>query len=61
MGRFRPSSGEGSCSFTLLGYRSKMRDADKLTPADPSDLAAALAYRLRSGDPGPTIDALERK
>ncbi len=24
-----------------------MPDADKLTPADPSDLAAALAYALR--------------
>jgi hypothetical protein len=33
--------------FTCLGYRLPMADADKLTPADPSDLAAALAYALR--------------
>lgn len=33
--------------FARLGYRPKMPDADKLTPADPSDLAAALAYALR--------------
>ena len=31
-----------------LGYRPEMSDpADKLTPADPSDLAAALAFALR--------------
>ena len=34
--------------FTSVGYRPPMSDApDKLTPADPSDLAAALAYALR--------------
>jgi hypothetical protein len=33
--------------FTRLGYRPLMPDVDKLTPADPSDLAAALAFALR--------------
>ena len=34
--------------FTHLGYRPPMPDpADKLMPADPSDLAAALAFALR--------------
>jgi hypothetical protein len=32
---------------TLLDYRPPMPDVDKLAPADPSDLAAALAYALR--------------
>jgi hypothetical protein len=32
-------------SIPALGL--KMPDANKLTPADPSDLAAALAFRLR--------------
>ena len=31
----------------LLDYRPPMPDADKFAPADPSDLAAALAYALR--------------
>jgi hypothetical protein len=34
-------------SFAVRGYPSVMPDADKLTPADPSDLANALAYALR--------------
>jgi hypothetical protein len=29
-----------------VGYRPRLPDADKLTPADPSDLAAALANAL---------------
>jgi hypothetical protein len=34
--------------FTCFGYRRPMPDpADKLTPADPSDLVGALAYALR--------------
>jgi hypothetical protein len=34
--------------FSLLGYRRLMPDPDeKLTPADPDDLAAALAFALR--------------
>ncbi len=31
--------------FTRLGYRRQMREADKLTPADPSDLASHCATR----------------
>jgi hypothetical protein len=33
--------------FTPLGYLPPMPDADKLAPADPSDLASALAFALR--------------
>jgi len=34
--------------FTHLGYRETMVDsADKLTPVDPRDLAATLAFALR--------------
>jgi hypothetical protein len=32
--------------FTRTGYRLAAPDFDKLTPANPSDLAAALAYAL---------------
>ena len=33
--------------FTAPHYRPPMADPDTLTPADPSDLAAALAFALR--------------
>jgi hypothetical protein len=33
--------------FKPPGYRLPMHDAGKLTPADPSNLAAELAYALR--------------
>jgi hypothetical protein len=34
--------------FSTVGYRPPMPDpAEKLTPADPTDLAAALAFALR--------------
>ena len=33
--------------FPAGRYRSRMSDADKLTPADPRDLAEALAFALR--------------
>ena len=33
--------------FTSQRYPAAMPDADKLTPADPSDLADAIAYALR--------------
>ncbi len=33
--------------FTPLGGREHMADPDKLTPADPRDLADALAFALR--------------
>jgi hypothetical protein len=43
-------------AFSKVGYRPSMHDADKLKPADPSDLAAALFFALRyqgrkSGEP----------
>ncbi len=34
-------------TFPLCGYPACMLDADKLTPADPSDLTDAIAYALR--------------
>jgi hypothetical protein len=40
----------GACvlvSFTTLSYPPLMPDAEKLTPADPSDVADALASGLR--------------
>ena len=33
--------------FRAGRYRSRMSDADKLTPADPRDLAEALSFALR--------------
>ena len=43
----RPHELFSSCSHGLGAVRCPMPDADKLTPADPSDLAAALAFALR--------------
>ena len=34
-------------AFTTPRYRPLMADLDRLTPADPADLAGALAYALR--------------
>jgi hypothetical protein len=34
-------------TFLTADYRRPMPDVDTLTPADPSDLAAALAFALR--------------
>jgi hypothetical protein len=33
--------------FSIHGYLLRMPDAEKLTPADPEDLACALAFALR--------------
>jgi hypothetical protein len=33
--------------FSPIGYRERMTDPDELTPADPQDLADALAFALR--------------
>jgi hypothetical protein len=34
-------------AFSIQGYAPRVPDADKLTPADPSDIANAIAYALR--------------
>jgi hypothetical protein len=36
-----------SCSLRRAGLRCPMPDDDKLTPADPHDLAEAIAFALR--------------
>src|SRR5579863_2200597 len=43
----RPQDSFSSCSQSRAGLPCPMPDADKLTPASPEDLAAALAFALR--------------
>lgn len=43
----RPQDSFSSCSPLPGALQSPMSDADRLTPADPADLTAALAFALR--------------